>query len=125
MRCSGLLLFKTTTCLFQEGTDNATFMVSGGYFNQQGILRGTGFERFSFRANSDFKIGKRLTIGESITVSHIDQQVEPVPGGRSLIEHTIKWVPYIPVEDPTTTWWLSDTPDRVDGSDPQNPVLEY
>jgi TonB-linked SusC/RagA family outer membrane protein len=105
------------------GTDNATFMVSGGYFNQQGILRGTGFERFSFRANSDFKIGKRLTIGESITVSHIDQQVEPVPGGRSLIEHTIKWVPYIPVEDPTRLGGYR-TPDRVDGSDPQNPVLE-
>jgi TonB-dependent starch-binding outer membrane protein SusC len=104
------------------GAENSNYMISGGYFNQQGILLGTGFERFSFRANSDFKIG-RLKIGESITVSHIDQQVESVPGGRSILEHTIKSVPYIPVTDPSRLGGFR-SPDRIDGSDPQNPVLQ-
>ncbi|NJN24611.1 MAG: TonB-dependent receptor [Cyclobacteriaceae bacterium] len=103
------------------GSDNATFMVSGGYFNQEGILVGTGFERYSFRANSDFKIG-RLKIGESLTVSHIDQQVESVPGGRSIIEHTIKMAPYIPVYDKNRLGGYRG-PDGVDGNDAENPVL--
>jgi len=104
------------------GGEKSNFMVSGGYFNQEGILRGTGFERYSFRANSDFTIGK-LKIGESITVASISQQVESVPGGRSLIEHTIKSVPYIPVKDPTRLGGYR-SPDRVDGSDPQNAVMQ-
>jgi TonB-linked SusC/RagA family outer membrane protein len=103
------------------GGESSNYMISGGYFNQEGILNGTGFERFSFRANSDFKIG-RLKIGETLTVSHIDQQLEPAPGGRSLIEHIIKSVPYIPVYDETRLGGYR-SPDRVDGSDPQNPVL--
>jgi len=103
------------------GNESSNFMVSGGYFNQGGIMVGTGFERYSFRANSDFRIG-RLKIGESITVSHISQQVEPAPGGRSLIEHIIKSVPYIPVYDDSRLGGYR-SPDRVDGSDPQNPVL--
>lgn len=103
------------------GGESSNYMISGGYFNQEGILNGTGFERFSFRANSDFKIG-RLKIGETLTVSHIDQQIEPAPGGRSLIEHIIKSVPYIPVYDETRLGGYR-SPDRVDGSDPQNPVL--
>jgi hypothetical protein len=57
-----------------------------------------------------------------LTVSHIDQQIEPAPGGRSLIEHIIKSVPYIPVYDETRLGGYR-SPDRVDGSDPQNPVL--
>ncbi len=104
------------------GGEKSNFMVSGGYFNQEGIIRGTGFERYSFRANSDFTIG-RLKIGESITVAHISQQVESVPGGRSLIEHTLKSVPYIPVRDATRLGGFR-SPDRIDGSDPQNPVLQ-
>jgi TonB-dependent SusC/RagA subfamily outer membrane receptor len=33
------------------GGESSNYMISGGYFNQEGILNGTGFERFSFRAN--------------------------------------------------------------------------
>ncbi len=104
------------------GGEKSNFMVSGGYFNQEGILKGTGFERFSFRANSDFTFGK-LKIGESISIANTSQQVENVPGGRSLIEHTLKSVPYIPVRDATRLGGFR-SPDRVDGSDPQNAVMQ-
>ena len=104
------------------GTDKATFMVSGGYFKQDGIMLGTGFERYSFRANSDFKIGERVKIGQSLMVAHTSSNVEPFSGGRSQIEHIIKSVPYIPIYDPTRVGGFRAT-DQVDGSDPENPVL--
>lgn len=50
------------------GTENARFNVSLNYFDQQGIVRSTGFERWSLRVNTDFKKG-RFTFGETMTVS--------------------------------------------------------
>lgn len=50
------------------GTENARFNVSLNYFDQEGIVRSTGFERWSLRVNSDFKKG-RFKFGETMTVS--------------------------------------------------------
>lgn len=45
------------------GTDNVTYRISGGYFNQEGIIKSSGYERFSFRANVDMKVNENLKIG--------------------------------------------------------------
>ena len=104
------------------GSENARFNVGGGYFKQEGIMLGTGFERISIRANTDFKVGKRVNIGQTLTLAHTDRNVEPLSGGRTQIEHMIKSVPYIPVRDASRTGGFR-APDRVDGSDPENPIL--
>ncbi len=53
------------------GGENARFYVSGGYFNQDGVMVFSSLERFSGRVNSEFTIGKKkkLKIGESLTLS--------------------------------------------------------
>ncbi|MDO1448703.1 TonB-dependent receptor [Rhodocytophaga aerolata] len=103
------------------GTDNALFNISGGYFNQEGIMLGTDFQRASFRANTSFKLG-RVSVGQTLTVAFTDQNNEPFSGGRSQLEHMIKSVPYIPVRDASRPGGFR-APDRIDGSDPENPVL--
>jgi TonB-linked SusC/RagA family outer membrane protein len=103
------------------GTDNALFNISGGYFNQKGIMLGTDFQRASFRANTSFKFG-RVDVGQTLAIAYTDQNNEPFIGGRSQLEHMIKSVPYIPVRDPNRPGGFR-APDRVDGSDPENPVL--
>ena len=50
------------------GSENSSYFISGNYFNQDGILVGSGFTRFNARANSYFKLG-RLTINESLSLS--------------------------------------------------------
>ncbi|HLT05906.1 MAG TPA: TonB-dependent receptor [Cyclobacteriaceae bacterium] len=45
------------------GTENVTYRVSGGYFNQEGIIKTSGYERFSFRANVDMKMNEWLKMG--------------------------------------------------------------
>jgi len=55
------------------GSENSSYFISGNYFNQDGILVGSGFERFNARANSYFKIG-RLTINESLSLSSSELQ---------------------------------------------------
>jgi TonB-dependent starch-binding outer membrane protein SusC len=45
------------------GTDDVTYMISGGHYHQDGILSATGYNRFSFRSNIEFKINNRIRTG--------------------------------------------------------------
>ncbi len=45
------------------GTDNVSYMVSAGYFNQEGIVPTSGYDRFSFRANVDLKVSDQVKFG--------------------------------------------------------------
>lgn len=51
------------------GNDKAAYSIVGGYFNQQGILKNTGYKRFSLRVNGDFNIGKRVKVGVGVAPS--------------------------------------------------------
>lgn len=50
------------------GNENATFFISGGYLNQDGIVVDSDFQRYNFRANSTFTKG-RFKLEESLSVS--------------------------------------------------------
>lgn len=48
------------------GGQSSNYAVSGGYLNQQGTIKYTGFERYTFRANTNFSaLDNRLRIGEN------------------------------------------------------------
>lgn len=51
------------------GNDNASYYFSVGYFTQEAITKGWNLDRYSLRSNSDFKIGKRLKIGQTLALS--------------------------------------------------------
>ncbi|MCH5599725.1 TonB-dependent receptor plug domain-containing protein [Niabella ginsengisoli] len=47
------------------GGENSTYSLSGGYFNQEGTIKYTGFKRYTIRANTSFKtLGDRLKLGK-------------------------------------------------------------
>ncbi|MEO9802784.1 MAG: TonB-dependent receptor [Reichenbachiella sp.] len=52
------------------GGENATFATSFGYYKRTGTLLNTEKRRVNFRINSDFKLSDKLTVGESIWMSH-------------------------------------------------------
>ncbi len=51
------------------GSEKAQFSISGGYFNQDGIVYNTNFERFNLRFNGDVKISDRIKVGNTLTMS--------------------------------------------------------
>lgn len=104
------------------GSEKALYAISLGYFAQEGIMKGTDFERISIRSNTDFNLNKYVSIGQTLTVAYSSRNNEPFTGGRSQLEHIVKQVPYIPVRDESRLGGFR-APDRVDGSDPENPVL--
>ncbi|SEK57563.1 TonB-linked outer membrane protein, SusC/RagA family [Parapedobacter koreensis] len=53
------------------GGEAATYSISGGYMEQQGIVRHTGFERFNVRSNTTFSaLNERLRFGENMQYSY-------------------------------------------------------
>jgi TonB-linked SusC/RagA family outer membrane protein len=52
-----------------KGDDKAHHALSLGYFNEEGTIKYTGFERFSARFNSSYKIKDIVTVGENFTAS--------------------------------------------------------
>jgi TonB-linked SusC/RagA family outer membrane protein len=52
------------------GNENSKFYAGLGYFDQDGVVIGNWFKRFSGRFNSEFKIKDRVTIGENINIVH-------------------------------------------------------
>jgi TonB-dependent starch-binding outer membrane protein SusC len=60
-----------------KGGENIRSVLSLGYFNQQGVLKNTDFQRFSLRANVDANLSKNVTMGmnlaPSFSVRHIGE----------------------------------------------------
>ncbi len=84
------------------GSKFGKYAISANYFDQEGILRYTGYKRYSVRANTEFKKGA-LTFGENVTVS-IDERIG-IPSGNNSesnpIMFAIRVQPIIPVFDIT------------------------
>ncbi|MCA8830939.1 SusC/RagA family TonB-linked outer membrane protein [Hymenobacter pini] len=62
------------------GTDKSRFYISGGYFKQTGTLKGSGFERFSLRANYDAQLSPKLKLGLSLAPNFSRTDVVPASG---------------------------------------------
>ena len=53
-------------------SDKGRYALSTGYFDQQGILKYTGFKRYSLRVNTEFNASKHIRIGENLQFSYTD-----------------------------------------------------
>ncbi|WP_069659539.1 SusC/RagA family TonB-linked outer membrane protein [Arcticibacter eurypsychrophilus] len=60
------------TINFSGGSDKSTYLISGTYFTQQGIIGGdkSKFDRYTFRVNSDNKVKSWLNVGERLSYSN-------------------------------------------------------
>lgn len=81
------------------GTDATRYMVSGGYFEQEGIIIGSNFNRFNVRANIDTRISKGIEIGGTIALSRKDETITLQDGGDGVISQAAQMPPHIPVRN--------------------------
>ncbi len=104
------------------GNDKSRFHASFGYFKQDGIYVGTNYERGNLRLNSEHKISKAITFGQTLTIATASKLDEGVGGGRTALANVIKSLPYTPVYNPTEIGGYFGTT-NADGSDPVNPII--
>jgi TonB-linked SusC/RagA family outer membrane protein len=82
------------------GSSSAKYALSANYFKQNGILRYTKYERYSVRANTEFKKGA-VTVGENFTFSFDKRQGITNNDEGNPIMFAIRVHPIIPVFDIT------------------------
>lgn len=51
------------------GSDHTRYYVSGGYLNEEGWIRGSGYERYNFRTNLQSTINDRIDLGAHVSLS--------------------------------------------------------
>ncbi|WP_377130616.1 SusC/RagA family TonB-linked outer membrane protein [Rufibacter roseus] len=54
------------------GTDKTTFFVSGGYYNQEAVVKGVDYERLNSRLNLTHRANDRLNINASLGANYQD-----------------------------------------------------
>ncbi|MCZ6694060.1 MAG: TonB-dependent receptor, partial [Bacteroidetes bacterium] len=56
------------------GSDKSKFFTSLGYQNREGVIPNGGFERFTTRLNTDFRVNDHVRVGEHVSVGYVDRQ---------------------------------------------------
>ncbi|MEZ0610001.1 SusC/RagA family TonB-linked outer membrane protein [Fibrella sp. WM1] len=113
---------------FSGGTASSRYLISGAYFDQQGIVLNSGYRRYSLKANIDADIAGFIKIGTNLNLTYGERDIIPSSGdgyggnGGSVVRYALFRTPAIPVYDPTTGDF-SDLPARPDlFGDGYNPV---
>ncbi|MCF6223154.1 MAG: TonB-dependent receptor [Flavobacteriaceae bacterium] len=84
------------------GDAKTKYYVSGGYFNQDGIIKTTTFKRFNFRSNLDIAISDKVKFGTSIAASHSSgrfPQVENHYATGGVLSQVLSAAPTLPAYD--------------------------
>jgi len=63
-----------------KGSENLRSLISLGYFNQQGCVKNTSFERFSARVNIEGSPRKKITIGVNLNPTYVKRKIAETEG---------------------------------------------
>jgi TonB-linked SusC/RagA family outer membrane protein len=104
------------------GNKSSSFMLSGGYFEEKGMIRNSGFRRLSFRINSDHKINDRFKISQNLQLISINETAPNTLSAQTgVLWSAIRFHPGLPVQNPNGSYSSS----QVSGEfgDINNPIF--
>ncbi|MCB0651759.1 MAG: TonB-dependent receptor [Saprospiraceae bacterium] len=81
------------------GNDNTQYAVSGGYFQQDGIVIGSDFNRFTTRVNLDNKVKEWFKIGANLAFADTKEKITLNDGGDGVIMQALVMPPDVAVRD--------------------------
>ncbi|NMH86026.1 SusC/RagA family TonB-linked outer membrane protein [Flavivirga algicola] len=85
---------------FSGGSETSNFFLSLGRFKQEGIVKGSSFERISTRINADKRISEKLKVGASIGFTRSKQDgLGASRGTNTVLSLATLFYPTIPVYD--------------------------
>ncbi|MBK0370230.1 SusC/RagA family TonB-linked outer membrane protein [Flavobacterium agrisoli] len=84
------------------GNNQTKYAVSGNYYNQEGVIKNTGFERLSVRVNLDSKISSNARFGLNLTISETNAKVAPA----GLITSLLSMPPTATIYEPDGSYTL-------------------
>lgn len=110
---------------FSGGDEKTKYAISGGYFDQDGIIINSNFKRYSFRTNLDRELSKRLTVGSSVSYARVTSSGVLTNAGTivpGVVTAAILFDPVLPVYDSTVKGGYTFENDR--GKILGNPIAD-
>lgn len=82
------------------GSEKFSTTATAGYFNQEGVVVASQYERFSLRVNSNFRPHEKLNIGLNIAPTYSRNTNSGVDGVGSVFNETLQTSPLAPARNP-------------------------
>ena len=112
---------KNADVAVRGGNATSNYSMSGNYFNNTGMILNSYFKRYSFRINSEHKIGSRIRLGENILYSNTNGNAPNTKSSQTgLVWTAIRFNPALPVKNPDGSWGTSQADNQL--GDINNPV---
>lgn len=81
----------------QGGGDRMLYYISGNYFGQDGIIKGSNFNRYSIRTNIDVLPTKYLKVGVNFSPTYSKENIMPTDGDfNNMINNALALPPWLP-----------------------------
>jgi TonB-linked SusC/RagA family outer membrane protein len=101
---------------FSKGTDDYNYYASFNYFDEEGMYVDTKFQRYSFRLNSDIKVNKWLTFGESLQTTYTRNNPE---ANSNFLNNYMRTLPFMmPYDENNLPGGYGYFPNRDENGDP-------
>jgi len=97
---------------FAGGDEKTTYAVGGDYYDQDGIIYGSDFKRYSGRASLDRQVIKKVKVGANVSVTRTESNTvsTDTPGGffPGVVNTALTFSPILPVYDSAGNYTLTD-----------------
>ena len=96
------------------GNENGKYRVSAGYLNQEGIVKESGFKKYSASLTSSFKFteSRRLGLDFNLITASTTTDLAPISNDAgfqgSLIGNALQWNPTHALRKPNDSIWIVD-----------------
>lgn len=105
------------------GGKSSSFAISGGYYDEKGMIENSYYKRYTFRINTDHKVGEHFKIVQNFQFTNAnDNSPNTLSAQDGLLWSAIRFHPGLPVKNPDGTYSTSLLPGGSFG-DINNPVF--
>ena len=104
-----------------NSSEKGSFMFSGNYINQNGLMEHTFYRRYTARINTTYNISKVFSVGENLMIAQWTDRGYGTGDDRGIPYTAMRQLPAIPVTDSDGTF---TNPMALCGSDIANPMHE-
>ncbi len=114
-------LMKSHQLSYSGSSDKVNYLISGSYLDQEGIVIGSGFERYTIRTNIDAQLNSWLKVGANITAGRTNEDITLNGSRDGIVSLGLLQAPDVAVRNPDGSFaGPPDDPEAVEGS--INPV---
>ncbi len=104
-----------------NSSSKGSYLISGNYINQMGLMNNTFYRRYTARINSSYNISKYVSVGENLMIAQWNDRGYGTGDDRGIPYTAMRQHPAVPVTDSDGNF---TNPKALSGSDISNPVHE-